>query len=379
MDSFWVLGLAPALLAAGIYLLSQRSRFLARLYSPLSLCICTSLLLAVCLCMGLVRQDTDQSNGFASLRNLKQSALLIASVLLFLTVLGMFTLHRFKTDAKRLSNLIPAGIFVTVISLLFGSHALERHQIVTWANTAPVWTAYNQEGEAKQLPFAVSLNRFQIDYHPPVLYIVNSHNGYILPENRPQYFRLRTMDGSPEEGDLLDCHIRILSYLPQALIFTENGATFAEPFAGDGHVPAVQAEISVSGTDRTDTAWLACGNTLQLPTVFEIDSDRILGMGKRTPSNYRADLTIYEIKNDSGMTRPVTVRPNHPCRVGRYAIYLKSYKEEYGFWDPYVTLEIVKDPWKPITDLGFLLIFIGLAGAWLQNLFFPRKTQIIEQ
>ncbi len=377
MDSFWIFGLALTILAAGLYLLSLRNRFLARLYSPLSICVCTLLLLAVCLCMGLIRQDPAQSDGFASLRNIKQSALLIAVVLLFLTVWGMFTLHRFKTDAKRLSNLIPTGIFVTVLSLLFGSHALERHQIVTWANTAPVWTAYNQEGEAKQLPFAVSVNRFQIDYHPPVLYIVNSRNGYILPENRPQYFRLQPAIKNQEEGDILDCHIRILSYFPKAQMITENGTTFAEVFEGDGHVPAVRAEISFVNKKRIDTAWISCGSMLQLPTVFEIDSNRILGMGKRTPSGYRADLTIYEIKNDSGITYPVSVSPNHPCRVGQYAIYLKSYKEDYGFWDPYVTLEVVKDPWKPVTDLGFLLIFIGLAGTWMQNLFCPRKIQPI--
>lgn len=372
-----LLGLAPAILATVLYLLSQRSRFLARLYSPLSLCICTVLLLFVCLCMGLIRQDADQSDGLAFLRNLKQSALLIATVSLFLTVLGMFILQRFKTDAKQLSNLIPTGIFITVLSLLFGSGSLERHQIEVWANSTPVWTAHNREGERKQLPFAVALNRFQIDYHPPVLYIVNSHNGYILPEGRPQYFRLRANSGIPAEGDLLDCHIRILSYLPQARILTENEKTFAEPFDGDGHIPAVLAEISVGGTNRTDTAWLSGGNALQLPTVFEIDPDRILGIGKRAPSGYRADLTIYEIKNDSGMTRLATVRPNHPCRVGNHAIYLKSYKEEYGFWDPYVALEVVKDPWKPVTDLGILLIFIGMLGAWLQNLLASRKTQTL--
>ena len=376
-------GLLPVLLTATLYLLSLRNRFLARLYSPLSLCLCTALLLAVCLAMGLIRQDAGQNDGLAFLRNLKHSVLLIAVLSLFILVLGMFTLHCFHTDAKRLSNLIPAGIWITALSLLFGSQALERYEIQLWRNAAPAYLAYQRDGTEKHLPFALVLTDFKIDYHDPVIYLADSRNGQILPENRPQGFAIDSRQwenflkgkAARPEKQIADCRIRILDYLPSAYLKEVDRQNVAVPSEQDGAVPAVRIEVEKEGAAQSDTAWIAGSSTLLLPTLFTVDSVRVLGLGQRQPAGYRAGLTIYEIKNDSGRTRQVCVRPNHPCRAGNFAIYLKSFKEEYGFWDPYVTLEVVKDPWQPATHTGILVLFIGLAGAWMQSLFRLRKDQ----
>lgn len=403
MGTSWLFAAAILLITAGLYLLSLRFKPLARLYSPLGLSLAAGLLLVACLLMGLIRQQDEISGteiwSRIGLRSLKDSAFLTGIVLLCTVLCGMYAISAFRNSRRRLAFLVPTGIFVCIVELLLGSYSLERYPVTLWKGN-PVWTVYDRNRQEKKLPFALEITEFRIDYHNPALYVVDRTTGQPLPLKNPESIQVDAgqyrdyLDGKApmQEGNIAGWHIRILEYLPQAWNLLVDGRFVCIPSSREGNNPAVRVDVRKvswkkergfdkpsrqedrpfrSGNrepapDDSSGVWISSGTVLLNPAFAELDDRYLLCMAKLKPENYTVGIKLYKM-TDAGAGQIVwdSIRPNRPIRVGHYQIYLKSYKEDYGFWDPYVELEIVRDPWAPAVYAGIALLLIGLlAGLW---------------
>lgn len=369
----------------------SKTSFLKRFYSPFGLCLCLFVVLLACLVQGLIRQEEIPFNeDFFSrigIRSFKDSAFMLSVILLLLVCGGMFCVHRFVHHTRRFSNLIYAGIWLTVFSLLTGSACLERYNMTLWSGFArwQVESADNPQG-IKELPFALQLMDFRIDYHAPTLFMVDTRTGLPLPERRPQSMNVnvaqlekyRAGKANAQEQTIMGHKVRVLDYLPLCVIREDSlGSYFCEPAPIAGNSPAVEVEIT-DPNGSLHREWICAGSKIQIPLFVRVDTNQALCMAKPQVRRYNATLQVYSLDEKGGRLQGQSlidsVGANRPLRVGRYRVYLKSYKEDYGFWDPYVSFELVKDPMEPVTNTGFALIFIGMAGHILQNSLRRRKT-----
>lgn len=368
----------------------SKTSFLKRFYSPFGLCLCLFVVLLACLVQGLIRQEEIPFNeDFFSrigIRSFKDSAFMLSVILLLLVCGGMFCVHRFVHHTRRFSNLIYAGIWLTVFSLLTGSACLERYNMTLWNGFAR-WQveSANKQG-IKELPFALQLMDFRIDYHAPTLFMVDTRTGLPLPERRPQSMNVnvaqlekyRAGKANAQEQTIMGHKVRVLDYLPLCVIREDSlGNYFCEPSSIAGNSPAVEVEIT-DPDGSLHREWICAGSKIQIPLFVRVDTNQALCMAKPQVRRYNATLQVYSLDEKGGRLQGQSlidsVGANRPLRVGRYRVYLKSYKEDYGFWDPYVSFELVKDPMEPVTNTGFALIFIGMAGHILQNSLRRRKT-----
>lgn len=373
---------AIIVLTALLYALSRNQvRFLSRFYSPLGLSLCILLFLVACLIQGLVRQESDPfAADWASrigLRSFKDSAFLLSTLLLLTIDIGMLAIDRLLRRPGRFSSLIPLGIYVSTVTLLVGSAHLERYDMILWKGP-PVWRVSSPASPngVKELPFAVQLTDFRIDYAAPTLYVVNIRTGMPIPEKHPagisidtgKLARFRTGASQAQQQTIADWDIRILDYIPQAWIREEGRGYACFSSHEEGWAPAVKAEVRSRKDGKTRTEWIFYGSIVQIPLFIRLDSLHALGMGKPQASGYHAGVNIYRMDKGEGEIQNGAIAPNRPLRVGNYRIYLKSYKDTYGFWDPYVTLELVRDPWEPFTRAGLALVLLGILGHFFQNL-----------
>ncbi len=371
---------------------SPKTSFLKRFYSPFGLCLCLFVVLLACLVQGLIRQEEipfrEDFLSRIGIRSFKDSAFMLSVLLLLLVCGGMFCVHRLIQHTRRFSNLIYIGIWLTVFSLLTGSACLERYTMTLWKGFAR-WQVEDSKGshDVKELPFALQLMDFRIDYHTPTLFIVDTRTGFPLPERRPQALQIdanhlekyRTGKADAQEQTLMGYKVRVLDYLPLSTIQEDSlGDYFCVPSTIEGNSPAVQAEIAgPDGSLRRE--WICAGGKMQIPLFARMDDHQALCMAKPQVRRYNATLQVYSLDEKKGQSFIDSVGANRPLRVGGYRVYLKSYKEDYGFWDPYVSFEVVKDPMEPVTHTGIALIFIGMAGHILQNSLRRRKTSKTEQ
>lgn len=77
----------------------------------------------------------------------------------------------------------------------------------------------------------------------------------------------------------------------------------------------------------------------------------------KSPKQYTSRLSIDGRNFETGV--------NHPCRYKGYSIYQSGYDTEYG---RYSILELVRDPWLPVSIIGILLLgaaaLMSLKSSW---------------
>ena len=171
-----------------LYLLSRKNKVLKLFCTPLAVCITAGLMLITCLILGLISQNPE-SQDFLSrigLRSFKDSPWFISSTMLFLLVLGMFIIEQYRLHPKNTSPHLFTGIWVVVFGILMSNLSIQRYLWIGWKDV-PKWEATLQspDPQSKKLPFAIEVSQYRTDYYPPVIYIVDSKTGRVLPLEKP--------------------------------------------------------------------------------------------------------------------------------------------------------------------------------------------------
>jgi len=212
--------------------------------------------------------------------------------------------------------------------------------------------------EFKELPFAIKLKDFRIEYYKPQYLQISTRQG--------QNWKMPVeIDNELPLGDGLGT-VKILRTFENFKIGMEDGKSvpFDDPQAGSN--PALEVQITQSDGEVTTKY------------VFERFPEHTHGQDKfllsyhRTISDYISELQI--IKNDKVVAEK-DIEVNHPLHFGGYHFYQHSYDDKAG---QYTILQVVSDTGIPMVYAGYWMLCIGVIWhLWLRHIYKGIKLRSI--
>ena len=332
----------------------RESRFVRRFSGvPFAVTLLAAILM-LCLLMGLIPQSPAIRPEESLLSGLQRMTSSWPFALLYITLLCALaaTLAR-RLAAFRLRDyafyLNHVGIWLILFAAGFGAADFVRCSM--WIATgASESTGQSRDGREISLPFSVRLNRFEMEEYPPKLYLAHPVTGNYLPEKRPVSFQI---EPKIARGQLLDWHIRIESYLPDAVLDTTG---VFKRVAMPGSAPAVEVCAIHRRTGEERYGWVFRGNAMQSGTALPLDETTWLVMGAAEARRY---LSEVEIIQPGRLPRSAGIEVNHPLRIGAWRLYQYGYDTQAGRMSRYTVLEAVYDPWGWVVYVGIALLALG--------------------
>ncbi len=339
------------LILTGLHLVFRKSNFVKWLSGVPAAISSISLVTFLVLLMGIFPQNKDIGNGLniPGLNNITRSWPYLLSILYFLSCLGLVSLRRITSfSSKNLGFFLNhLGLWIAVIAGSAGTGDVRMLSMELHEGEIK-HVAADSSGTKFELPFAIQLIDFSLQEYEPKIGLLDYKKSELLIDDRNQPF----YSGESNTGELMGKKIKILKYLHSAGKFGNR----YEPFIGTGAPPAALIEITDSENNEKLECWLSCGNFMNPPDYYKIDSTYSIIMIPPEPKKFTSDVIVFsELNKDS-----VSIEVNKPFKIAGWKIYQSSYNEELGKYSNTSTFELVHDPWLPAVYTG---IFLMMAGA----------------
>ncbi|MGL4908274.1 MAG: cytochrome c biogenesis protein ResB [Bacteroidales bacterium] len=344
--------IALAIITAIIVLLSSLSaiRKTANILSgiPMSLSLIVSFTLLTII-MGITPQSNHQSHTRLALDAMTKNWAFILIYILLLLSLGTLIARRIKQfrwkDYSFYLNHIGLWIFLVASGL--GYADMERY-VMHVQEGETEWRVFDDEDNMKELPIAITLNDFDMDYYAPKLAIIDKETGDILPHNKPQFLQIDTL--SPI-GKLNEWTVEIHQYIHQA-VRSSDSTYRAVPMPGA--TPAVKVTATKGNTKYT--SWICGGNQAQLFMTMPLDEQSSMVMTVADPRVFTSNIAVYT-QNEKQAQAVIEV--NKPLSIDNWTIYQYGYDNEAGRLSSYSSFELVYDPWITPVYLGIIMMMMG--------------------
>ncbi|MFV0505659.1 MAG: cytochrome c biogenesis protein ResB [Bacteroidales bacterium] len=308
---------------------------------------------ALSLVLGLTLQTSEnKATDTASLLGIRQMTTyypFVLSYLYLIIVLSFTVVQRLIADAGKWSVasigffLNHAGLLLLLISTGLGT-ADKKDLRLSIMEGHSANKALNRNNKAEDLPFTIVLKDFCMDSYMPKLAIMNRLTNAFVPEGKPQFWDVDTLQG---QFELQGHQFSILKYYPHAL-------KIGEVFAQSTNI-ATPPAIKICNTDGTQCAWLSCGNKRQMYTTMPLGTDRSVVMLPPEAKSFASQISI--LYNNS--TRNARIAVNHPIKIGAWSIYQTTYDENAGEASKISGMQMIYDPWQWLTQLGFAMLILG--------------------
>ena len=138
--------------------------------------------------------------------------------------------------------------------------------------------------------------------------------------------------------------------------------------SGACHAMLVKAEKD----GATATGWVTSGSWFFPPQSMELPDGSELVMLPDQSSGYFSEVSV---RTPDGRTADGIIEVNKPLKVGPWRIIQKGYDTSMGRWSESSTLQVIKDPWGWVLDLG---IYSMLIGAVLNFMKVARRKKEVE-
>ncbi len=260
-------------------------------------------------------------------------------LLLLLVNLGLATLKHIAAGLRggALFALNHAGVFIVLSAGLFGSGDLQRYDV--WVREGHMSWSGTDGRRTVELPFAIQLEKFSIEFFPPQATLMDSTTGEVLLPKGADPLTLR----SGASGELMGVRIEVLE------------STMEAPWSVEGD-PIPAARIRATAPDgKQEEGWLSCGSAV-MPPLF-------VGLGQVTiampvPQSRKYESRVTLLRPDHGPLE-TSIQVNRPLRFGAWWLYQKGYnlKSEPGV--RLSQIEAVHDPWLPVLYVGFATMSMG--------------------
>lgn len=304
--------------------------------------------------LGFLPQDVYYNSVFvrlSGLSHLKTSWLFLLSQAFFLTSLGMVILRRCLPLS--LTNigffLNHFGLFLVLLAATLGAGDVKKLEINLLKEGNESNIGVSGEGDMFKLPFSLRLIRFTIDEYNPRLAIINPHSGLY---NTPKGMSLPMIENALKT-DIMNWHIQIQTYLPNALVNDSMLQTSDE----SGSYPA--ANVIAISKNHKDTAkgWISSGSYLQNPIYLPLDTNNVLTLTIPEAKKYTS---VIEVRTDTLHIDTITLEVNKPCTVKGWKIYQVNYDQSKGKWSSLSVLEAISDPWLKLVYAGIFMVMAGV-------------------
>lgn len=319
-----------------------------------------ALLIFLAILMGLIRQD-EYAPAQLLLLNIKHSWMYLLAQVYILSTLGLTIIRRFSLRLKNAGFMLNhLGLWILLAGAAFGSGDIERYTMRVEKDKVE-WIAYDKSGNLHELPVAIYLQDFTVDYYPPQAGIWSESEQRLL---KSPSFSLNRAD-TVFKWESYEFEIK--QVLQSAWLM---GDTFREaPIPGAVHA----AHICIRSNHSTGRCgWICSASSLQQPFSMTIDDDLELVMKPPKARLYQSDVIVYT-KSGSEVTSSITV--NQPLSVDGWQIYQFGYDESMGQWSTSSVFELVRDPWLPVIYTGLCLLLFGAVFMFITGVGSKRKKE----
>lgn len=286
--------------------------------------------------------------GFSAITRCWQFVLLY-----FLLLLSLGTLSFKRLTVWNKKNIFffinHAGLFLALLGAGLGTGDMQRFVMYVDENRTE-WRVYNENREALELPLAITLHDFSMEYYPPKLALIDRKTGEALPLDKPQFFQL---DPKTAHGQLGGYRFEVLTYYHHAVWAGNNEY---KEYDMIGSSPAAKIKMTDKKTGESKEGWVTTGNMQQFVSALYINEEHALVMTKADPKRFLSDITV---ETKDGQKIRTTLEVNSPLRIGSWVIYQYGYDEDLGALSTYSSFELVYDPWIYVVYCGLIMLCLG--------------------
>ncbi|WP_143813304.1 cytochrome c biogenesis protein ResB [Parabacteroides provencensis] len=305
--------------------------------------------------MGLVPQASAKSVTPLGLDAMTRHWAFVFIYSLLLIALGGLIVRRLKRFNRRdwgfYFNHIGLWLFLSASGL--GYADMERY-VMYVAEGETEWRVYDEQKNVKELPIAITLNDFDMDYYPPKLAVIDKTTGDLLPVGKPHFLQI---DKDMPSGTLNGWQVKVDRYIHQAVRGSDS--TYREA-PMPGATAAVRVTASKNGT--THSGWICGGNQAQLFMTMPLDEQTSLVMTVAEPRIFTSDIEVF---TQSEKHLKTVLEVNKPLSVDHWTIYQHGYDNNAGRLSAYSSFELVYDPWLIPVYVGIVMMMIGsVAMIW---------------
>ena len=353
----WPVNLYVALSFTGVlvlaHLFGRHLSFFAWLGRvPATICS-IALITFLVLIMGLVLQDDEAAAPWVrrlGLSSMTNAWPFLFAMFLFLGVLGMATMKRLiPCRARNIGFLLNhLGLYIAVMGGLMGAPDVER-LLMELREGDVVWHATDDDGHVYEMPLAMELIRFEKEEYHPKVALVETESHRMVSDTLHDMFEIHT----GVNGRIGSWDVKIHEFHPLAMPVAER----YEPVLDMGAGPAALVSVTHEQSGDTQTDWITCGSFAFPHELLELDDEISLAMTVPRASAYRSQVVLYTPDRDA---EQIVIEVNNPYAVDGWKLYQYSYDDRFGRWSRTSIIELIRDPWLPVTYTG---IFMLLAGA----------------
>lgn len=306
----------------------------------------------IVLLMGVIPQELSKNNFITALglNHILHNVMFMFSFVYLVTILSFTTCKKivpFKW--KNVSFILNhAGLLIVLTGGVLGTADMYRLKMVCGYNT-PVWFGTDKEGKQFELPLALELQRFDIEYYEPEIVILDNKTEEVIKiKPKPDAFveRGKTIQLNKEYSVTVDTF-----YLHT---FESNQKFY--PVESIGSTQAAKIRVIHPKTKKEIVqGWISAGSFLQNPRYVRTN-EVTFALGTPKPKKYSSVFKLYSPNKEPHL---VTLEVNKPIRCNGWKLYQLSYDSNKGKWSEYSVVEAIKDPWLPFVYVGFMMLILG--------------------
>lgn len=241
------------------------------------------------------------------------------------------------------------GLFIIFSAALAGSGDLVRLKMDLYKGN-PEWKGYQHSFGAKvALPFALRLEKFEMDVYPPKLLVVAREGGEIV--NSFPFIRLNEKNFT-KKVHLKDWDIEIEHYYTDAFQVEDHFV----PVKHVGTAPAVKLKVIDKINNKTITGWIGTGSFIFPAKLMNITESLAIALSNPQPREYRSKVSYF---TKAGQKGAFDLRVNQPFLLDGWKIYQYSYDQGRGKWSNLSIVEVIRDPWLPAVYVGIYCLMAG--------------------
>lgn len=336
-----------------IYVQGAKWKWLQQLSDGYAMISSLASLMVLTIIFGLTRQDPSTTGviGALGFSRMTSSWVFILVLFYFTTTLGVTVirdLHHFR-KVRLAASLSHVVVFVCLTAAMFGSADKER-VTVSLALDRMTYMGQTRDGEAYELPFALTLREFKMEEYPAKLYILDTQT-----ENSSQEFLLAESEGA--EAQVGEWQLKAKHIVDMAIRMPES-AEWRE-MHHVGAAPAVKVEAVNKVTGAMFEGWVSCGSHIMEPAYLWLGERYAVAMPRREAKRY---LSRLEIMDDKGEQWRENIEVNKPARIGAWRIYQVGYDTQRGRWSTSSVVECVRDGWWGVVQVA-LWLMLAAAGV----------------
>lgn len=238
-----------------------------------------------------------------------------------------------------------AGLWITLVGGGLGSFDTIKADMLVKHNS-PVWYAYTSQNEYIELPFALELKDFDVEFYLPKLQFVQVKDFKTNDYKILKQWELDTI----HEIRYKDMRIKVKKYLPYTWWWNDSMLSIKTP----GYVGS--ADVCIATDTSKICGWISYSSIMQKGRFLQIDHEHYLFLSDPLPKVFKSNVEIY---TQQGQIFETDILVNKPLLIAGWHVYQKDYHKELKDFSDYSIFEVVYDPWLWVVYLGIIMLMIG--------------------